>query len=330
MIRFLFDDYKLNRWYFEVIDIYRRIAFTGVLPLLFRDNSLVAYSGWILAFISVVFFREELPYRVEFINFVVVCCQYVIMLVFIGALILETDSLETLNMNDFTLGVVLLLSNMFVFLSAILGGWFRYLEDSRGIVSFVRHVKIEWAPDFSKTKFETTMQAVRERNVSPSHVLVFYYTSLAEAKHMLKDGAIPTTSLNPKLQIKQNVDCELYHHTYGDRGGIVVSTDGPQHLDLGDPSLDLMNPLSATREVVLCLVLPRNQLWPLEMADANEMIDDDHHKTRRAIRHLRILPTEILESMLNVHQLHHGHFISMPTKCVIRAYQVIKHTHTHT
>jgi len=322
LIRFLFKDYKLSRWYFEVVDIYRRIFFTSILPLLFRDNSIVAYFGCILAFLFIIFFREELPYRVEFINFVVVCCQYVIMLVFMAALVLETNSLDSLNMSDFTLGLILLLSNLFVLLSAILGGWFRYLEESRGIISFVRHIKIEWAPDFSKTKFNTTMHVVQERNVSSSQVLVFYYTSLAEAKHMLKDGAIPTTSLNPKLQIKQNVDCELYHHTYGDRGGIVVSTDGPQHLDLGDPSLDLMNPLSATREVVLCLVLPRNQLFPLEMADANEMIDDDHHKTRRAIRHLRILPTEILESMLNVHQLHHGHFISMPTKCVIRAYQL--------
>lgn len=35
-IRFLFDDYKLSRWYFEVVDLYRRVLFTGILPLTTR------------------------------------------------------------------------------------------------------------------------------------------------------------------------------------------------------------------------------------------------------------------------------------------------------
>jgi len=32
-IRFLFNDLKCDRWFHEVVDMYRRIIFIGVLPL---------------------------------------------------------------------------------------------------------------------------------------------------------------------------------------------------------------------------------------------------------------------------------------------------------
>lgn len=52
--RFLFSDYKLNRWYFEIVDLYRRIFFIGVLPLISEDPGTKAYLGSGLALLSAI------------------------------------------------------------------------------------------------------------------------------------------------------------------------------------------------------------------------------------------------------------------------------------
>jgi len=57
------QDYKCERWYFEVVDMYRRIVFLGVIPLLGSDAPARAYAGATLALVSTVFFRELTPYR---------------------------------------------------------------------------------------------------------------------------------------------------------------------------------------------------------------------------------------------------------------------------
>jgi hypothetical protein len=125
-IRFLFDDYKLSRWYFEIVDLYRRILFTGVLPLTTRDISIVAYMGSFLAILSAVYYRELVPYRVKFTNFIAVIGQYVILLVFMAVLLIESGSLKALHMTDFTLGLILLAVNGSVLLFAFWGGVMRY------------------------------------------------------------------------------------------------------------------------------------------------------------------------------------------------------------
>jgi hypothetical protein len=67
-IRFLFLDYKCNRWWFEIPDMYRRIMFIGIVPLISSDPSTRASFGCMLAIISVAYFREEQPYRVQLTN----------------------------------------------------------------------------------------------------------------------------------------------------------------------------------------------------------------------------------------------------------------------
>lgn len=64
-IQFLFYDYKCNRWWFEVIDMYRRIIFIGVLPLVSPRPSVRASFGIVLAVMSVALFNEEKPYRLK-------------------------------------------------------------------------------------------------------------------------------------------------------------------------------------------------------------------------------------------------------------------------
>jgi hypothetical protein len=67
-LKFLFKDYKCNKWWFEVSDMYRRIIFVGVLPLVSSVAATRASFGCILSIISLVYFREEAPYRFESTN----------------------------------------------------------------------------------------------------------------------------------------------------------------------------------------------------------------------------------------------------------------------
>jgi hypothetical protein len=67
-LRFLFKDYKCNKWWFEIADMYRRIVFIGIVPLVSPNPSTRASFGCMFAIMGVAYFREEQPYRVEFTN----------------------------------------------------------------------------------------------------------------------------------------------------------------------------------------------------------------------------------------------------------------------
>jgi hypothetical protein len=67
-LRFLFKVYKCNKWWFEIADMYRRIVFIGIVPLVSANPSTRASFGCIFAIMGVAYFREEKPYRVEFTN----------------------------------------------------------------------------------------------------------------------------------------------------------------------------------------------------------------------------------------------------------------------
>jgi hypothetical protein len=67
-IQFLFIDYRSSKWWFEIADMYRRIIFIGILPLISPRPAIRSSFGCVLAIVSVAYFREEQPYRVDFTN----------------------------------------------------------------------------------------------------------------------------------------------------------------------------------------------------------------------------------------------------------------------
>ena len=67
-LKFLIVDYKCDKWWFEIADMYRRVLFVGILPLVSRSSALRSSFGCLLAIISITFFREMHPYQVEFTN----------------------------------------------------------------------------------------------------------------------------------------------------------------------------------------------------------------------------------------------------------------------
>jgi len=74
-LRFLFLDYTCDKWWFEIADMYRRITFIGILPLVSRQSSTRASFGCFLAILSVVYFSENKPYRVKFTNIIAFVAQ---------------------------------------------------------------------------------------------------------------------------------------------------------------------------------------------------------------------------------------------------------------
>ena len=212
------------------------------------------------------------PFRIPFTNFVAVVAQYAILVTFMAALVLETDSLEKFGLDDFMLGLLLSLVNLCIIFLAFFIGWRRYRKERKAAKSELsKRVKMEWAAHFSQGKFESTFQFTVHRNVPQSHCLCFYFTSLEQAGIILKTGLLPALK---------------------ETNGIVVSLWGPHRIvDDGDPSLAYMGRLAASREAVLCLSLPHHLLWSLSNVAAEKK------EAHPSCEKLRLIPFDVLEAL---------------------------------
>ena len=304
-IRFLFNDTRVSRWYHEVFDMYRRMFFIGVLPLTSEVPVTKAYIGAGAAMAMTIYFREMLPSRNPFTNLLAVVSQYQILFVLLAALFILTAAIDKVNVSDLALGCLLVFANIIVIVGAIYAGWLAHLSEIKRITRRKRKVtEIEYAALFDDEKFETTLECINETSVSQASVLVYHYTSMAAANLYVKNG-IPVYSMNyHKCWSSGRVDeCR----------GVVFSLKGPHELKHGDPCLEKMSPLSACREAVLCVAVPRELLWPVierslyddeDSAFADNIEPDEEGeevhliKTRaariEALSHLVVIPCEAL------------------------------------
>jgi hypothetical protein len=119
--RFLFVDYKCTKWWFEIVDMYRRIVFIGILPLVSHEPATRASLGLLLAIISLVYFARYEPYRVHFTNVIAFVGQVSILVTFYAALTLESISLVNFGLEGQRLGIFLVLVNLAII---TLASWF--------------------------------------------------------------------------------------------------------------------------------------------------------------------------------------------------------------
>jgi hypothetical protein len=110
--RFLFIDYTCSKWWFEVADMYRRIAFIGFVPLVSYEPASRASFGMLLAIISLVYFARYEPYRVHFTNVIAFVGQVSILVTFYAALTLESNALVNIGLEGSKLGIFLLIVNV--------------------------------------------------------------------------------------------------------------------------------------------------------------------------------------------------------------------------
>ena len=64
-VRFLFGTSRADMWYHEIVDMYRRIFFIGLIPLLGSDVTMKAYIGSIASIFSMIYHRETCPFKVH-------------------------------------------------------------------------------------------------------------------------------------------------------------------------------------------------------------------------------------------------------------------------
>lgn len=125
-IRFLFDDYKCNKWWFEVVELCRRIMFISILPLLAASEDKRAALGCLMAQVSLIYIREEVPFKHQFTNFISYVSQCVIFLTYFVALSIETGIELDFGFGDVGLGVFLVISNVSICILVVWLGYQRY------------------------------------------------------------------------------------------------------------------------------------------------------------------------------------------------------------
>jgi hypothetical protein len=107
----------------------------------------------------------------------------------------------------------------------------------------------------------------------PSFVLVNYYTSLVEAKTIIKGEGLPALKLNESIAavtiqppVTMTMKIQGFEIKAGQRGGVVVSLKAPHQLTSSESAaLKFMNPYALEKEAVVCLALPSSLLWSLEL-----------------------------------------------------------------
>ena len=129
-IAFLFSVYKPNYFWFEPVEMYRRIAFVGILPLMSQSISRRASIGVLFALLSAAFYREVEPFGRSSTNVLVHVAQYSIFLTFASALAIETDL--TKGTDSFVVGLILVAANLSILMIALSFGTYRhYLDEER-------------------------------------------------------------------------------------------------------------------------------------------------------------------------------------------------------
>ncbi len=133
-------------------------------------------------------------------------------------------------------GAVLVAVNLVVVGSALFVGLRRVAagERKRRAQQERRATKIEWACHFNKDKFATTMDAVENADVPPSHCMLFHYTSMTASRQALAGG----------LQARH----------FSSISGILFTCHRPYDLDTVDEAA------FTNRESVLCVIIPRRLL----------------------------------------------------------------------
>ena len=130
MLGFLFSVYKPYFYWFEPVEMYRRILFVGVLPLLSESTSRRAAIGVVLAVLSAAAYREVEPFGRSSTNVLVHVAQYSIFLTFASALAIETDLAKGLD--SFGFGLMLVCANLLVLgIALVLGAYRHYLDEER-------------------------------------------------------------------------------------------------------------------------------------------------------------------------------------------------------
>jgi hypothetical protein len=304
-LRFLFESYRPNMVYWESFEMFRRVLFVGLIPLMSPSTLRRGILGVLFSLISLVVYHELIPFRIPFTNTLAYIAQLVIFLTYAGSHVLETKIAK--NMDDFVFGVLLCLVNFVVVVVSLGVSSFRAMDDQKKVKTKREKLvkKIEWACHFSSNKFETTFESLIEASVSSSHCLVYFFGSLVEISHIVKCGISVK-----KLRAPQSSS----DHKVNKSEGIVFSLKYHSHM-----KADEKLAFESFEAAVVCS-LPRRLLFPLSLSTNQELNESCC---------LRLLPASVLRAMrgsyfgdiANSKPWKNGELL-LPPHCILRAYQL--------
>jgi len=246
-IQFLFIDYRCSKWWFEIADMYRRIIFIGILPLISPRPAIRSSFGCVLAILSVAYFREEQPYRVDFTNVIAHMAQFSILITFYSALSIASGAVVNFGLEGYRLGVFLIILNLVVLILSFWFAWSRFRKQhDEQIFKEFKAKHSEDATNFTELEFKNVFESIWLHSVPTSHALVFHYSASENAKTARKSGlpaesrfnGVPFTLRHPHAVTKND------HAAFN-------------NFDVNDSVQKFPN------EEVLVLSLPREFLEPL-------------------------------------------------------------------
>lgn len=329
-IRFLFNDYKVKKWWFEVVEMYRRIVFIGVLPLTSTVTAKRASFGCFLAIVSLAYFREQSPYRMEFVNQIAYLAQFLILITFYAALSIDTGVLMDFGMSGRSLGIFLMSANLLtVFLVIYIGLSRFHAQKLQEDQIRQKAEKMEWALTFSSEKFRTTFAALTERSVPVSDILLFHYTSHDLARMAMRSGiaaskkfdGVPFT-LRPPFQTGS---AERYVFGGGPVDGsgrmeVVGSNSESTHADKTDVN---KNDTKFPNDVLLVLSLPRLLLRPLKGFEHENYLCSLPLRVLKAMRSSH--PSNVVDIKPWVDRV-----ALIPPTCILRSYVLLEQSSSST
>ena len=116
--------------------------------------------------------RESWPFIRSAICVLLVVAKLQIFFVYFCAALLLTDSFEGFGWSDFELGSILFAVNLLSFFLVIYWGFQMYLEEKRRKKKKEASVlKPEWAYNFSKNKYSTTLKSIVNESLSQSELV---------------------------------------------------------------------------------------------------------------------------------------------------------------
>jgi hypothetical protein len=139
-IRFLFDSYKVDHWWFEVAEMYRRIVFVSIIPLASNVKATRASLGCVLGVSSMLYYREVNPFRRDFTNIIAYVAQAAIFMTYYAALSIESGVMIGFGLTDLGMGIFLVLMNLTVFSLLLFVSYHRLLEEQK--LKAIREAKV--------------------------------------------------------------------------------------------------------------------------------------------------------------------------------------------
>jgi len=280
-LRFLFDDYRCSYYYFEFVDMIRRLLYIGMLPF-FTSRAMRAVLGMLISLVFLFVFRELQPYRASVNNYIAASAQVVLLLMLFAAQVVESGTIKESNISDEALALVLFIIIVLLAILVVVGGIYQYrTEEHRKLSMHRSQIEIHSAVGFSPKKLGSSLAHIFAWDVARSHVLCFYYCSLEEAEVSIKSGIVEDISRIPRSWEGQGVQsgCAVPR-----RRGVVVTLRGPHQIHIDQlPVLFGRGKPFKSNQILLCLAVPQNMLQPEE--DADESLG------------LRLISSDVLDSL---------------------------------